>query len=100
MRARTMLLLPMSLLLLACGGPVQLTKPVPVKAEIPPHLRACADQAGTDPTTFRTRGDLMIGYGNERSLRMETQECVREIVRLLDFQNDAAVEPKVGSGRE
>lgn len=60
---------------------------MPVKVEIPPHLRACADERGTDPTAFQTRGDLMIGYGNERTLRMEVQECAREIIRLVDFQN-------------
>jgi hypothetical protein len=45
----------------------------------------------------------MIGYGNERSLRMEVQECAREIVRLVDVQNASAgltEPPKVGSGRE
>ena len=69
---------------MACGGPVQLTKPLPVKVELPPNLRACADK-DTDPSKFQTRGDLLIGYGDERTLRMETQECVREIVRLIDF---------------
>lgn len=67
-----------------------MTRPVPVKVELPPHLRACADRPGTDPETFRTKGDLMSGYGNERSLRIEVQECVREIVRLVDYQNATA----------
>jgi hypothetical protein len=41
----------MSLLLCACGdgGPLTLTKPVPVKVELPEHIRQCADQSGTDP---------------------------------------------------
>lgn len=89
--------------LLACGGPVQLTKPVPVKVELPPNLRACADKQDTDPSKLQTRGDLLIGYGDERTLRMETQECVREIVRLIDFQNTGAgltEPPKVGGNGE
>lgn len=105
MYARMMPLLPMSVLLLACGEPTQLTRPVPVKAEIPAHLRACADKSGTDPTKFQTRGDLLIGYGDERTLRMEVQECAREIIRLVDFQNKSSgltepEPPKLGGERE
>jgi hypothetical protein len=45
------------------------------------------DKHGINPSKFQTRGDLLIGYGDERILRVETQECVRQIMRLIDFQN-------------
>ena len=51
---------------------LQLAKPVPVKMELPPNLRVCADKQDTDPSKFQTRGDLLIGYGDERTLGMET----------------------------
>lgn len=99
MLARAMPLMLMSFLLCACGDrPVQLTRPVPVKVELPPNLRGCADQAGTDPTTFRTRGDVMLGYGNERTLRLEVQDCLRETIRLVDFQNENAGAPVKAAG--
>lgn len=70
------------------------TRPAPVKVEIPEHLRQCAEQEGTDPGAFRTRGDLLGGYGDERALRIETQNCHRETIRLVDVQNKAAEETR------
>jgi len=72
------------------------------KVGLPPNLRSCTDKPGTDPTKFQTRGDLLIGYGEERTLRVKTQECVREIMRLIDFQNAGAGLPEpsnVGGNR-
>jgi hypothetical protein len=70
--------------------------------ELPPKLLSCTDKLGMDPTKFLTRGDLLIGYGDERTLRVETQKCVREIMRLIDLQNAGAGLPEpfnVGGNR-
>ena len=91
MRTPTMLSLLTSCLLCSCSpDPAVLSRPVRLPIEIPENLRQCAERDGTDPSTFRTRGDLLAGYGAERAQREELQDCHRETVRLIDVHNQQA----------
>jgi hypothetical protein len=52
--------------------------------------------ATTEPTTFATVGDLLVGYGVERTGRLEVSACHREIVRLIDVHNKQMSTGKLG----
>jgi hypothetical protein len=52
--------------------------------------------ATTEPTTFATVGDLLVGYGVERTARLEVSACHRETVRLIDVHNKQMSTGKLG----
>ena len=55
---------------------------------LPPNLRQCDEAvATTEPTAFATVGDLLVGYGVERTGRLEVSACHRETIRLIDLRH-------------
>lgn len=63
------------------------TKPVGVPFDLPPNLRQCDSGDATDPRALVTVGDLLIGYGIERTGRAAEKACHAETVRLIDIHN-------------
>jgi hypothetical protein len=62
---------------------------VGVPFNLPPNLRQCDETvATTDPATFVSVGDLLVGYGVERTGKAEVSACHRETVRLIDVHNE------------
>ena len=100
MRAPTMLSILTSVLLCSCSSETVLSRPVRLPVEIPENLRQCAERAGTDPSTFQTRGDLLAGYGAEQARADELQDCHRETIRLVDVHNRQATTPPAAAGEK
>jgi hypothetical protein len=86
-----------SVMLSGCLETFAPTRPVGVPLSLPPNLRQCDEAvATTEPTTFATVGDLLVGYGVERTGRLEVSACHRETVRLIDVHNEQMSTGKLG----
>src|SRR5690242_6260659 len=88
MRIRSAHLILSSVMLSGCLETFAPTKPVGVPFNLPPNLRQCDETVGTsEPTTFVSVGDLLVGYGVERTGRLEISACHLETVRLINIHN-------------
>lgn len=63
--------------------------------DLPPNLRQCDSGDTTDPAAFASVGDLLIGYGIERTGRAAEKACHAETVRLIDVHNAAMTTGKL-----
>jgi len=89
MLIRNALSILLSVPLSGCFQGLVVTKPVGVTVDLPPNLRQCDSGDTTDPATMISVGDLLIGYGIERTGRAAEKACHREAVRLIDVHNAA-----------
>ena len=97
MPTRIALSILLSVTLSGCFETFLPTKPVGVPFNLPPNLRQCeAGKVDTKPETFLSVGDLLNGYGTERTGRLEERECHRETVRLIDVHNEQMTTGRLG----